>query len=152
VLSRLPDARRGGKGWTAKCPHHEDRSASLSIAEGTDGRALLHCFAGCGTIDIVADLGLSVVDLFPVGSRERRRPRTWRGIVPMSAHGRPSLVSFGDPVTTDMLAELARLAHVRGRLDVQVAGALRLVAAAVDVSADRLQEAVRDALSTETPA
>jgi len=152
VLSRLPDARRGGKGWMARCPHHEDSSASLSIAEGTDGRALLHCFSGCGLIDVVADLGLSIVDLFPPGSRERRRPRTWRGIVPMASHGRPALVSFGDPVTACMLGELARLAHIRGRLDVQVAGALRLLAAAVDVSSERLRTAVADALETEAPA
>jgi hypothetical protein len=152
VLSRLPDARRGGKGWMARCPHHEDSSASLSIAEGSDGRVLVHCFAGCPSLDVVADLGLSVVDLFPPGSRERRRPRTWRGITPMNSAGTPSFESFGDPVVSDMLAEIARLAHVRGRLDTQVAGALRLVAAAVDVSADRLKEAVLDALATEAPA
>jgi len=152
VLSRLPNARRGEKGWTAKCPHHEDSTASLSIAEGADGRALVHCFAGCPSLDVVADLGLSVVDLFPAGSRERRRPRVWRGIVPMSGHGRPSLESFGDPVVSDMLGEIARLAHVRGRLDVHVAGALRLVAAAVDVSAERLQSAVRDAIELEKSA
>jgi hypothetical protein len=152
VLSRLPDARRGGKGWMAKCPHHEDSSASLSIAEGADGKVLVHCFAGCPSLDVVADLGLSAVDLFPAGSRERRHPRTWRGIIPMAGHGRPALVSFGDPVTACMLAELARQAHVRGRLDTQVAGALRLVAAAVDVSTEHLREAVRDALATEAPA
>ena len=92
-----------------------------------------------------------MVDLFPPGSRERQRPRVWKGIVPMAGHGRPSFESFGDPVVADMLGEIARLAHVRGRLDPQVAGALRLVAAAVDVSAERLQDAVRDALETDTP-
>jgi hypothetical protein len=152
VLSRLPDARRGGKGWMARCPHHEDSSASLSIAEGADGRALVHCFAGCPSLDVIADLGLSAVDLFPSGSRERRRPRTWRGIVPMNGTGRPALEAFGDAVTACMIAELARLAHVRGRLDVQVAGALRLLAAAVDVSPERLRESIADAVATEEPA
>lgn len=74
------------------------------------------------------------------------------GIVPMAGHGRPALESFGDPVTACMIAELARLAHVRGRLDTQVAGALRLVAAAVDVSPERLRESVRDAIATEKSA
>jgi hypothetical protein len=36
----------------------------VSISEGEDGRALLNCFAGCDYTDVVAALGLSVVDLF----------------------------------------------------------------------------------------
>ena len=38
LLAKLPDARRAGKGWSARCPAHEDRRASLSIGEGEDGR------------------------------------------------------------------------------------------------------------------
>jgi hypothetical protein len=152
VLAHLQGVRRSGDGFTARCPHHDDRQASLSIKEGVDGKVLLHCHAGCPTLDVVASAGLAFVDLFPPGTRERQRPRTWRGVVPMSGHGRPSFESFGDPVVADMLAEIARLAHVRGRLDVHVAGALRLVAAAVDVSAERLRESVRDAIGSEKSA
>ena len=152
VLARLQGVRRSGDGFMARCPHHDDASASLSVRETGDGKVLLHCHAGCPNLDVVASAGLSFVDLFPAGSRERQKPRTWRGIVPMSGHGRPSFESFGDPVVADMLAEIARLAHVRGRLDVHVAGALRLVAAAVDVSAERLQESVRDAIELERSA
>lgn len=152
ALEHLGGVRRSGISWMAlRRPHHDDKQASLSVKEGTDGRVLFHCFAGCGTADVVVSAGLAFADLFPVGSRERRRPRVWKGIVPMARHGRPALASFGDPVSACMLAELARLAHVRGLLDTSVAGALRLVAAAVDVSADRLREAVRDALETEAP-
>jgi putative DNA primase/helicase len=39
--------RRSGRGWMARCPAHDDRDPSLSIADGTDGRILLTCFAGC---------------------------------------------------------------------------------------------------------
>jgi hypothetical protein len=47
ILSRLPDARENGNGLSARCPAHEDRRVSLSIAVGDDGRVLLHCHAGC---------------------------------------------------------------------------------------------------------
>ena len=53
------------KGNTAHCPAHDDRSKSLSIREGRDGRStILHCFAGCPTTAITAALGLSMRDLF----------------------------------------------------------------------------------------
>jgi putative DNA primase/helicase len=38
---------RSGRGWMARCPAHDDRNPSLSIADGTDGRILMTCFAGC---------------------------------------------------------------------------------------------------------
>ena len=62
--SRL-DAKRSGSGWTAKCPGHQDRKPSLSISEGNDGRALLHCHAGCPTDEVLAAAGLTKKDLFP---------------------------------------------------------------------------------------
>ena len=58
------EAKPCGKGWKAKCPAHEDRTASLSVSEGADGRVLLKCFTGCTTEDIVAAMGLSTKDLF----------------------------------------------------------------------------------------
>lgn len=51
-----------------KCPAHQDRVASGSLKEGKDGRALLHCHAGCSTEEIVEALGLEMKDLF-VGER-----------------------------------------------------------------------------------
>lgn len=65
LLDRLDGVRKSGKGWIAKCPAHSDRSASLSIAQGDDGRVLLHCFAGCLVHDVLAAVGLGVPDLFP---------------------------------------------------------------------------------------
>ncbi len=63
LLAKLPDARKGGRGWSACCPAHEDRRPSLSIAEGDDGRALVKCYAGC-TVDSICDaVGLRVSDL-----------------------------------------------------------------------------------------
>lgn len=65
LLAKLPDAKKTRKGWSARCPAHEDRRASLSIAEGDDGRALVKCHAGCTAEAIVAALGLRVADLMP---------------------------------------------------------------------------------------
>lgn len=90
VLSRLDRVRKCGRGHIACCPAHEDRSASLSITGGEDGRVLLHCFAGCGAADIVAALGLEIGDLFirrPTANmthaersalRERGRQAQWK--------------------------------------------------------------------------
>ena len=67
VLDRLERARRSGNGWVARCPAHEDRSPSLSVREGADGRVLVYCHAGCRTDDVVAAIGLSMRDLFADG-------------------------------------------------------------------------------------
>ena len=65
VLSRLDRVRRSSDTrWTARCPAHEDRNPSLSIAEGDDSRVLLKCFAGCSPESIVASIGVQMTDLF----------------------------------------------------------------------------------------
>jgi hypothetical protein len=69
-LARLDRVRKSGNGWTARCPAHDDRTASLSIADGDDGRVLVHCFAGCAVADIVAAVGLTLADLFPERVRD----------------------------------------------------------------------------------
>lgn len=66
LLSRLEGVRPCGQGkWTARCPAHEDRTPSLSVRETSDGRVLVHCFAGCGAAAVVAAVGLDLKDLFP---------------------------------------------------------------------------------------
>lgn len=52
-----------GRRATATCPAHDDRSPSLSIRK-IEGSALLHCFAGCHTDDVLESLRLSKSDLF----------------------------------------------------------------------------------------
>lgn len=133
----------------ALCPHHDDRNASLSVKEGPDGRALLHCHSGCATADVIADLGLSWVDLFPAGSRERQRARTWRGVVPMASHGRPALESFGDDVAAALLAEIGRMAHVRDRLDVSALRSLAILAGASGTTKAAMRESLAAALGSE---
>jgi putative DNA primase/helicase len=65
ILEVLDDVRKSGAGWSAKCPAHEDRRNSLSIAEGSDGKVLLYCHAGCDLGSILAAHRLSESDLFP---------------------------------------------------------------------------------------
>jgi hypothetical protein len=69
LLSSLPNPKRAGKGWSARCPAHEDRRASLSIGEGNEGRALVHCHAGCKPEAICAAVGLTVADLMPTADK-----------------------------------------------------------------------------------
>jgi len=74
AFAALVHGRPTGAGrWVARCPGHNDRSPSLSIREGLDGRVVLHCFRGCGLIEILAKLKLSISDLFsgPPPTREQ---------------------------------------------------------------------------------
>ena len=75
VLERLERVKRSGSGWAAQCPAHEDRHASLSIAEGDDGRVLLHCHAGCDLSQILESLDLEARDLFADGGGGGIPPR-----------------------------------------------------------------------------
>lgn len=65
---------RSGDGWAARCPAHEDRSPSLTLSEGRDGRVLLHCHAGCTFDGIIAALGLAASDVSPPSEQRERDP------------------------------------------------------------------------------
>jgi hypothetical protein len=69
VKQRLKDAgckvsERDHGHATSSCPNHEDKHPSLSVSLGDDGRALLHCHAGCHYQDVAAALGLEPRQLF----------------------------------------------------------------------------------------
>ncbi|GAA6732704.1 hypothetical protein YIM73518_24680 [Thermus brockianus] len=88
-------ARPAGRGrWTGYCPAHEDRTPSLSIALGHDGRILLHCFAGCAPEAVLDALGLEWKDLFPEGEFDpsRVRPVRWETPPPTPDEGRRRLL------------------------------------------------------------
>ena len=72
VLARLSAVRKSGKQYIAHCPAHHDKSPSLSVREGKDGRVLLYCHAGCSIDEIVRALGLTLADLFPASEGGRR--------------------------------------------------------------------------------
>ena len=74
VIDRLTSMgcgpRRSGEGWTARCPAHDDRNPSLTIAEGVDVDVLLHCHTGCSFEDIRTAIG---ADVFAVSSSDDKR-------------------------------------------------------------------------------
>ena len=63
ILSRLTDPKQNGAGWQARCPAHDDTTPSLSVSEGANGGALVHCHAGCTAESIVSSLGLKLRDV-----------------------------------------------------------------------------------------
>lgn len=64
LLDRLEGVKTTRGGWVARCPAHDDRSPSLSVGEGLNGRALLHCHAGCSTESVLNAIGLTFKDLY----------------------------------------------------------------------------------------
>lgn len=82
-LERVKEERPGQ--YKARCPAHDDRNPSLSVATGDDGRVLLYCHAGCSYQEIVEALGMQPGDLFSdngaetahQGPAERRIVKTY---------------------------------------------------------------------------
>jgi len=81
VLARLEESgcRHLGRNgaWRSRCPAHDDRRPSLSLAEAEDGRVLIKCHAGCATEAVLERLGLTWRELFPEhghGNGHRERP------------------------------------------------------------------------------
>jgi len=89
VLARLRGVRRSGAAWEALCPTHDDGEQSLSVAEGDDGRVLLHCHAGCAVEAIVAAIGLTLRDLYPPRAGRGRESARETIYVIRAADGRP---------------------------------------------------------------
>src|SRR5262249_59871747 len=69
VLAVLPDARRSGSGWSARCPAHDDRTASLSVSPGTTRDVVVTCFAGCKLDAVIRALGLDSAAILGAGRR-----------------------------------------------------------------------------------
>lgn len=68
ILSLLDGVTGSGNQYSARCPAHDDKRASLSISTGNDGRILLHCHAGCDISDVLDALGIEKSELFPRSS------------------------------------------------------------------------------------
>jgi hypothetical protein len=98
-LGYFPSAKPSGQQWLAKCPAHDDRTASLAIREGTDQRILLHCHAGCETEAILSALGLDAAALFLEDAAKPSRAKMEIA----------ETYDYRDPQTHDLLYQVCRL-------------------------------------------
>lgn len=64
LAETIGQVRADGRSRDVRCPAHDDRTASLSVGRGDEGRILLHCHAGCSLGDILTTAGLDPRDLF----------------------------------------------------------------------------------------
>lgn len=123
LLAHGCEPRKSGAGWCSRCPAHDDSTPSLSINAGEDGRALLHCHAGCSSEAVCGAIGLRSADLFAddasrLGERKGRAPRSPRlSTSTETRSGQPSGISVdvdgkrGErtfPTAQDAVAELER--------------------------------------------
>jgi putative DNA primase/helicase len=74
AIAKVLGGRKVGAAWMARCPAHDDREPSLSIADARDGKVLVRCHAGCGQRDVIAALRARGV----WGAGERRPARLTR--------------------------------------------------------------------------
>lgn len=63
LLKAGKQVKGGDKQFSAQCPAHDDNSPSLSVTAGKD-MALIHCFAGCKSVDVMAALNMDLRDLY----------------------------------------------------------------------------------------
>lgn len=119
------EPREAGAGWCCRCPAHDDRTPSLSIHAGDDGRALVNCHAGCTVDAVCGAIGLRPADLFipdpsRLGGRNGHAPKTQRrgdgDETPVNAGNRVGSVTVASdatggrtfPTARDAVAELER--------------------------------------------
>ncbi|MCE9556746.1 MAG: hypothetical protein K8T91_25635 [Planctomycetes bacterium] len=67
ILARLENVKQNGAGYSARCPRHDDRRASLSVARGDNGGVVLFCHAdeNCTAEVITGAIGFTPADLMP---------------------------------------------------------------------------------------
>jgi hypothetical protein len=73
LLSRLQGVKKTKDGWIARCPAHDDRKPSLSIAQGENGFPVIWCHARCESSAVIAAIGLTWAELRE--SKDGQAPR-----------------------------------------------------------------------------
>lgn len=87
--------RPAGEGkWSARCPAHDDRAASLGLGAFPDGAAWVKCHAGCDPAEILAKLGMTKADLQP----ERPGKRNGHAVAPATGKAWPTIDGATDAV------------------------------------------------------
>lgn len=77
LLPKLEGIRKSGGSYMARCPAHDDSTASLSLTEGKEQPVVLKCHAGCEPLDILAKIGLTWDDLCKPRDEEARNRGEW---------------------------------------------------------------------------
>ena len=55
LIGKLDGVKRHGDSYRAKCPAHDGKNRDvLAVAQGDDGRVLIHCFAECTPAEVLA--------------------------------------------------------------------------------------------------
>ena len=62
VLERPSDVRLSGGAYSAICPVHKDRKASLRVSMREDGGVLVFCHAGCSFEKVMQAIGVIGTD------------------------------------------------------------------------------------------
>ena len=75
LLGEPAKARPEGTGWKVCCPAHKDQRPSLSVSDGSDGRTLIHCHAGCTPEAVCAAARITLADLMPMRTPVTPRPQ-----------------------------------------------------------------------------
>jgi hypothetical protein len=116
LLAMMDAVRSTRRGWSARCPAHEDRKPSLHIHEGQRG-VLVKCFAGCTVDEVCTALGLKVRDLFYEGTtdtqvwQEQKRQR-------VEKHFWERHIRFLSGVFTDRLREAEAFVSAAKGIDI----------------------------------
>jgi putative DNA primase/helicase len=128
-LANALGAKRCGRGWSARCPGHNDRTPSLSISEGDGGKVLFHCHAGCDQNTVIEALRRQ--GLWPEPEEKKRGRRTngnddearvehtWRPMIPprSGTADPPAELLSGFDVVHEYTDLHDRVTHYVGRIE-----------------------------------
>lgn len=108
AIARALAGTKIGNIWMARCPSHDDRTPSLAIREGHDGKVLVRCHAGCSQWDVIRALT----------DRGIWRPRGQRDVPRVALKPIESGSSGGDEARTAFAMLLWQEARVADRTPV----------------------------------
>ncbi|MAL92822.1 MAG: RNA helicase [Pseudomonas sp.] len=119
LLSRLEGVKKQGDRYIACCPAHNDNAPSLSLSRGEDGRALVHCYAGCEILQVLAAIGMGLRDLFPDSLSYENRQRYRREALERERVFEQMVIAISNGEAGSSLSDvdLKRLAEARERVD-----------------------------------
>lgn len=102
-------SKKSGEGWMAPCPAHDDRTPSLSLKNGDDGKLLWYCFGGCQSADVRRAISAVIGnEEAPKKSEEKNKKKEkveeiWEAVIPVPETYHPHIddfqhSSYGPPV------------------------------------------------------